>query len=119
MLNNYAFIKNGIVVNIVVFDDPTEELLNLFKNNYNIDEIVLANDRCFIDGTYEELTFWPPKPFPSWTKNEELKVWAPPVPRPEVDDGSTDFYLWNESNLTWELQSDSYIEANESLRPPL
>jgi hypothetical protein len=33
MKNNYAFIKNNEVINIVVFEDETEELLNHFKSS--------------------------------------------------------------------------------------
>ena len=28
---NYALIKDGVVYNVVIFDDPTEEVLNLFR----------------------------------------------------------------------------------------
>ena len=37
--------------------------------------------------------FIPPKPFASWTLNEETCVWDPPVVRP--DDGQR--YSWNET----------------------
>jgi hypothetical protein len=43
--------------------------------------------------------FIPPKPFPSWTLNEESCLWDSPVPYP--NDGK--MYTWNEETLNWEL----------------
>jgi len=43
--------------------------------------------------------FIPPKPFASWTLNEETCVWDPPVVRP--DDGQR--YSWNETTQQWDL----------------
>ena len=39
--------------------------------------------------------------FPSWTYNEELDEWEPPVPRPES--GENYFWVWNESILSWDI----------------
>lgn len=43
--------------------------------------------------------FIPPKPFESWTLNEQSCLWQSPMPYP--DDGNE--YYWNEYTLTWEL----------------
>jgi len=43
--------------------------------------------------------FIPPKPFNSWTLNENTCQWEAPVAYP--DDG--EFYSWNEANQTWDL----------------
>ncbi len=47
--------------------------------------------------TYDEErdAFIPPKPYPSWTFNEESCSWDPPSPKP---DGC---YLWNEQEVSW------------------
>ena len=52
--------------------------------------------------TYDETrdAFIPPKPYPSWTLNEETCLWDSPVPHP--NDGQ--IYNWNEETQTWELQ---------------
>jgi hypothetical protein len=42
--------------------------------------------------------FIPPKPFPSWTLNEETCLWESPIPYPK--DGK--LYQWNEDILNWE-----------------
>jgi hypothetical protein len=41
--------------------------------------------------------FIPPKPFPSWTLNEDTCLWQSPIPYP--NDGK--MYTWNEEILNW------------------
>ena len=41
--------------------------------------------------------FIPPKPFESWTLNEQTCLWEPPIPYP--DDG---IYTWNEESQSWD-----------------
>lgn len=43
--------------------------------------------------------FIPPKPFPSWTLNEETCLWQPPIVAPQ--DGKS--YFWDELNGLWAL----------------
>lgn len=57
---NYAFIKDGIVVNFVVFDSPTQELLDHFKNDAGLDAIVLEAEGAAIGGTWDGINFTPP-----------------------------------------------------------
>jgi hypothetical protein len=42
--------------------------------------------------------FIPPKPFPSWTLNEQTCLWQSPIPYP--NDGK--MYQWNEEIGNWE-----------------
>lgn len=46
----------------------------------------------------ERDAFIPPKPYESWTLNEDTCLWEPPVARP--DDGN--IYTWNESTQQWD-----------------
>jgi hypothetical protein len=41
--------------------------------------------------------FIPPKPFNSWSLNEETCLWDAPIPYP--NDG--EMYYWNEQSLSW------------------
>jgi len=43
--------------------------------------------------------FIPPKPFDSWTLNEETCIWEAPIAHP--NDGQT--YSWNEETKQWNL----------------
>ena len=45
--------------------------------------------------------FIPPKPFNSWTLNEDTCRWDPPTPMPT--DGK--MYSWNEETLSWVEQT--------------
>ena len=47
--------------------------------------------------------FIEPKPFVSWTLNEETCLWEAPVAKP--DDGQ--IYIWNEENQTWDFVDNS------------
>ena len=47
--------------------------------------------------------FVPPKPFPSWTLDNDEANWKPPVPIP-ADSGQGDppkIYRWDEENQNW------------------
>ena len=94
----YAFIKNNTVVNVAIFDNPNENLLNRFILDFNLDDIILTTEKTQINSTYDGTKFWLPQPYPSWIKNEELNEWEAPVPYPE--DGLR--YEWNEEILNWE-----------------
>jgi hypothetical protein len=43
--------------------------------------------------------FIPPKPFPSWTLNEDSCLWQSPIPYP--NDGNN--YYWNEEIQQWNI----------------
>jgi hypothetical protein len=49
--------------------------------------------------TYDKTkdAFIPPKPFPSWTLNEETCIWNIPAGRPDDDK----MYTWDEENTEW------------------
>ena len=64
--------------------------------------------------TYDEDrdAFIAPKPYASWILNEETCIWESPVIKPEtytqnlVDENNNprpDYYIWNETNQTWDL----------------
>jgi hypothetical protein len=52
---------------------------------------------------YERDAFIPPKPFDSWTLDEQTCRWQSPNPYPT--DGFT--YFWNESELSWQIMDYS------------
>jgi hypothetical protein len=49
---------------------------------------------AYIGGDYVGGYFYPPQPYPSWTRSEG--VWLSPTPRPA--DG---YWDWDEANLSW------------------
>ena len=59
----------------------------------------LRKNYASIDFTYDEArdAFIPPKPFNSWTLNEDTCLWEPPTPAP-----SEGLWDWNENTQSWE-----------------
>ena len=100
---NYAFIKNEIIDNILVFDTEDQEVLEHFKLLHEADSVILATDNAAIGGTYDGTKFWSPQPYPSWIKNEELNIWESPIPYPTIEEGSDEFYVWDENTTSWLL----------------
>ena len=97
--SNYAMIKNSLVTGVIVFDDPSEETLNYFKEYHDVDLIIPATDKGRVGNTYDGQKYWFPKPYPSWVKNQELNDWESPIAYPE--DGQN--YFWNEETTSWVL----------------
>lgn len=46
--------------------------------------------------------FIPPKPYNSWTLDEDTCLWEPPVAYPE--DYNTVLYSWNEETQSWDTE---------------
>lgn len=92
MINTYAKVENGIVVNIILCTDSEISSQNgvYFKvtDNTNIAVIGYEYDA-------DKNKFKAPQPFESWTLNEDTLLWEAPVARPE---GAL---IWNESNQSW------------------
>ena len=98
---HFARIENGIVTNVIVAEQEF------------IDSGALGDPKSWIQTSYNNSTrgtyagigylylenldiFIPPKPFPSWTLDEELGTWKAPVAKPE--EGK---WVWNEYNQQW------------------
>jgi hypothetical protein len=102
-IKNYALIKDNNIVNVVVFDDSSTELLNFSKEIHDVDDIIIADNNCVIGGTYDGKKFWLPQPYPSWIKNENTNEWEAPIPYPEIQIGSDELYTWDENTMSWLL----------------
>lgn len=104
---NYAFLdKNNIVVNVSVFESNDTELLEIVRLHFNAQEYVACVDfDNKISYGYHRYNgkFYPPQPYPSWIRNEELNEWEPPVPYPVIEDGGDEQYVWDENTISWLL----------------
>jgi len=63
------------------------------KNHASIGDIYDEDRDAFIS----------PKPYPSWTLNEETCLWECPVEKPSFDE-NTQSISWNEDNQTWDIE---------------
>ena len=109
---HYAFLdKNNIVTEVIVGIDETELIdgkdpetwYGEFRNQRCVRTSYNGNIRKNYAGigfSYDEArdAFIPPKPFDSWTLNEDTCLWESPTPYPE--DGGV--YAWNEDGQIWE-----------------
>jgi hypothetical protein len=68
---------------------PSQDQSKAFRKNY-------AGIGYYYDSIRD--AFIPPKPFPSWTLNEQSCLWQSPIPYP--NDGK--IYQWNEEIGNWE-----------------
>jgi hypothetical protein len=106
MSKNYALLKDNVVVNVVVFDDDaTPELMQIIAEDNNATHFLSCEEYGFttIGGTFDGTRLWTHQPFPSWIKNEEFYAWQAPVPYPEIENGSDEFYVWDENTISWLL----------------
>lgn len=58
-----------------------------------------------IGGTYDPVldAFIPKKLFASWTLDKETCTWVPPIPYPELPEGTV--ANWNEETQTWDKEA--------------
>jgi len=116
-MKNFAILNDeNKITSVIVIDDAdvnnnggdfSVEAENFVKqllkiNNikqYASDGSIRYNAAC-IGGEYDAVNdaFIYPKPFESWTLNNQFK-WESPIPYP--DDGSS--YVWNEATQSWDL----------------
>ena len=118
---HYAFLNmQNIVTEVIVGKDETDGLTNWEMHYGNIREQVckrtsyntrggvhseggtpFRKNYAGIGYTYDFArdAFIPPKPFDSWTLNENSCLWEAPVAYP--NDGQR--YEWNEETTSWDL----------------
>jgi hypothetical protein len=108
---HYAFLDdNSIVTEVIVGVDENElidgktpeEWYGEFRNQTCVRTSYNSNIRKNYAGVgfsydSERDAFIPPKPFPSWTLDEDTCLWTPPVPYPTEGSG----YYWDEGNQQW------------------
>ena len=111
-MGHFAKCVDGVVVQVIVAE---EEFFNTFvdsspgewvRTSYNTHGGVhklggtpLRKNYAGIGFTYDRVkdAFIPPKPFASWTLNEDTCLWGAPVAMP--DDGK--LYQWDEATTNW------------------
>lgn len=83
-----AFIQSGAVGNGWI---PTEKGNNYANRGYTYDSI--------------DKLFYPPKPYPSWVKNNQTATWEAPVAIPNRSLKEDQIYDWNEPQQKWEVKT--------------
>jgi hypothetical protein len=83
-MKNYALLdENNIVINVSIAQDDWDSTGWIEYTNAGI------------GWTYDGANFIPPKPYPSWSLDNDLN-WQPPTPKPEGSD-----WRWDEQAGDW------------------
>ena len=96
-MKNFAEVKFGKVVNILVSEDqPVIEGSSFVEFKYDGS---IRKNPAVIGGDYNEENdaFIEPKPYASWILNTETFKWESPV-GPMPTDG---VYMWDDQNTSW------------------
>jgi hypothetical protein len=111
-MSHYAKVLNGIVQQVIVAEaeffqtfvdtSPGEWIqtsYNTYGGQHKNGGTPLRKNYAGVGYTYDHTkdAFIPPKPFASWTLNEETCLWDAPTSMPT--DGK--FYEWDESTKSW------------------
>ena len=109
---HFAKVNNGIVEQVIVaepeffdtFVDSSpgtwiQTSYNTYGGIHKLGGTPLRKNYAGIGYTYDAQkdAFIPPKPYASWTLNEDTCLWEPPTPHPNDDK----LYTWNESTTSW------------------
>jgi len=125
---HYAFIKNGIVKEVITGRDENDldalpegfndweqyyltkrdNVTDCKRTSYNTKKNEHLDGGEAFRGNYASVgmiydssndVFYSPQPYDSWTLNTSSWIWEAPVDYP--DDGEV--YTWNESSQSWDL----------------
>jgi len=112
-MSHFARIENGTVTQVIVaeqdvidsglFGSPNswvQTSYNTYGGEHRLGGNPLRKNYAGVGYSYdsERDAFIPPKPYNSWTLDEETCLWNPPVAMPT--DGK--IYSWNEETLSWD-----------------
>jgi hypothetical protein len=111
-MSHFAKVTNGIVTQVIVAEpeffetfidsSPGEWIQTSFNTHGGVHSnggTSLRKNYAGIGYTYDSQrdAFIPPKPYASWTLNENTCLWDAPTPLPT--DGKV--YIWDEPTTTW------------------
>jgi len=109
-MSHFAKVENGIVTQVIVAEQDVidsgmfgsgwiQTSYNTYGGSHKNGGTPLRKNYAGVGFTYDSDrdAFIPPKPFASWTLNEETCLWNAPSEYP--NDGKR--YSWDEETLSW------------------
>jgi hypothetical protein len=99
---HFAKIENGIVTQVIVAE---KDFINSGAVGDEFNWVQTSYSNSFrgkfasIGDTWDSVNqvFMPPQPYPSWTYNEDMFQWVPPIAVPDP----TKMYEWDEETTSW------------------
>lgn len=116
-MGHYAKVVNEKVTQVIVAEpeffqtfvdsSPGEWIQTSYNTSGGVHsqgDTPLRKNYAGVGYTYDRTrdAFIPPKPFASWTLNEETCLWNPPTPYPDDEK----IYIWNEETTSWLEQEE-------------
>jgi hypothetical protein len=100
--------NNRIVVDVITADDQfigSGQAGNPFNFVETSKTGEFRKNFAGIGYTYDSTldAFIPPKPFNSWTLDEDTCQWQPPTPIPDNEN----MYTWDETTTSWQIVDNS------------
>jgi hypothetical protein len=117
---HFAKVVNGTVTQVIVAEPEFFESFvdsspgqwvqtsyNTYGGVHSSGGVPLRKNYAGIGYTYDSVrdAFIPPRPFPSWSLDENTCLWNPPASYPT--DGKK--YAWNESQQAWMEVTEVYV----------
>ena len=111
-MGHFAKVVNGLVTQVIVAEpeffttfvdtSPGEWIQTSYNTRGGVHQLggtPLRKNYAGVGYTYDKIrdAFIPPKPYESWTLNEETCLWEAPTSMP--NDGK--IYFWDEESLSW------------------
>lgn len=102
-MKNFAEINtDNLVIRVLILDESKDVnwLVDRLSGEWVDGSQGITSNTPGIGYKYDQNRngFIPPKPFDSWTLNEEALDWEAPIPRPD----SSGNYFWNEQTQDWQ-----------------
>jgi hypothetical protein len=89
----------------ILNDDGIVIAINVYADNYELgSNQILVTNPAYVGGDYVNGYFYPPKPYPSWIRNNGN--WIPPVEKPLLTEEQKlegKYLTWNEDNQNWNI----------------
>jgi hypothetical protein len=109
---HFAKVIDGVVDQVIVADTKewceanlggtwVQTSYNTHGNVHTLGGTPMHKNYAGVGYTWDGTGFAAPKPYPSWTLNEDSYLWEAPTPMP-TDGG---IYQWVEDDLNWQLVS--------------
>ena len=108
---HFAKVENGVVTQVIVIDQETlntghwgdpalwvQTSYNTYAGAHTQGGTPLRKNYAGIGMLYDGVGFYPPSPYPSWTKNADTYQWSAPTPMPVVE-GKV--FSWDEPTTSW------------------
>ena len=112
--HEHAFIdENNKVINVAVFLESAHDsqLLEDIKISEGATQVICCCTfgAAYVGDVWTGTEFQSISPFPSWIWNKEIRVWRPPVPRPDEYHN----YQWDEETKTWVEASPKIVSLED------